>query len=317
MKKLMTFIPTALFVLTSTLATTATLAADNSEYAAMHKQLDIMSNIIKSSVSSQKGRKGSKITSIESTYLKGQGIVFTINSSSGNNRWGNFNFNFAMPDFPVVPVAPVAPVAPGRSSNEDAEFQAQINETVARSMEEATQAYEHAIESFEHNREGYRELREEQRDLSYELRDVAREKRDIEYKLRRADDEDKKELQSELETLKRQTEKLAVSQKAFKERSDVLRKEQQTQKAEQEKARSTYYQGLKASLTETLCLYGNGLKSLPKNEHVSVILKSAGEKVDRRYKDSILVFSKKDISDCSADKITVPKLIAKSQNYQF
>jgi len=317
MKKLMTFIPTALFVLTSTLATTATLAADNSEYAAMHKQLDIMSNIIKSSVSSQKGRKGSKITSIESTYLKGQGIVFTINSSSGNNRWGNFNFNFAMPDFPVVPVAPVAPVAPGRSSNEDTEFQAQINETVARSMEEATQAYEHAIESFEHNREGYRELREEQRDLSYELRDVAREKRDIEYKLRRADDEDKKELQSELETLKRQTEKLAVSQKAFKERSDVLRKEQQTQKAEQEKARSTYYQGLKASLTETLCLYGNGLKSLPKNEHVSVILKSAGEKVDRRYKDSILVFSKKDISDCSADKITVPKLIAKSQNYQF
>jgi len=313
----MTFIPTALFVLTSTLATTATLAADNSEYAAMHKQLDIMSNIIKSSVSSQKGRKGSKITSIESTYLKGQGIVFTINSSSGNNRWGNFNFNFAMPDFPVVPVAPVAPVAPGRSSNEDTEFQAQINETVARSMEEATQAYEHAIESFEHNREGYRELREEQRDLSYELRDVAREKRDIEYKLRRADDEDKKELQSELETLKRQTEKLAVSQKAFKERSDVLRKEQQTQKAEQEKARSTYYQGLKASLTETLCLYGNGLKSLPKNEHVSVILKSAGEKVDRRYKDSILVFSKKDISDCSADKITVPKLIAKSQNYQF
>ena len=313
----MTFIPAALFVLTSTLATSTTLAADNGEYAAMHKQLDIMSNIIKSSVSVQNGRKGSKITSIESTYLKGQGIIFTINSSSGNNHWGNFNFNFAMPDFPAVPVAPIAPMAPSRSSNDDTEFQAQINETVARSMEEATQAYEHAMQSFEHNREGYRELREEQRDLSYELRDVAREKRDIEYRLRRADDEDKKELQSELETLKKQTEKLAVSQKAFKERSDVLRKEQQKQKSEREKARGTYYQDLRASLTETLCLYGNGLKSLPKNEHVSVILKSAGDKMGRRYKDSILVFSKKDISDCSADKITVSKLTAKSQNYQF
>ena len=46
-------------------------------------------------------------------------------------------------------------------------------------------------------------------------------------------------------------------------------------------------------------------------------LKSAGDKMGRRYKDSILVFSKKDISDCSADKITVSKLTAKSQNYQF
>jgi hypothetical protein len=123
MNKIMTFIPTALFVLTSLLMATVTLAADNGEYAAMHKQLDIMSNIIKSSVSDQGGRKGSKITSIESTYLKGQGIVFTINSSSGNNQWGNFNFNFAMPDFPAVPVAPIPPVPPSRSSNNDAEYE--------------------------------------------------------------------------------------------------------------------------------------------------------------------------------------------------
>jgi hypothetical protein len=317
MKKIMTFIPTALFVLTSSLATTVTMAADNGEYVAMHKQLDIMSNIIKSSVSVQEGRKGSKITSIESTYLIGQGIVFTINSSSGNNQWGNFNFNFAMPDLPVAPIAPIAPRVSSRSSKNDREYEAQINESVARSMEEATQAYEHAMESFEHNREGYRELREEQRDLSYELRDVAREKRDIEYKLRRAKDDDKNELKKELEVLKKQMAKLEVSQKEFKERSDVLQKEQQAQKLEQEKARGTYYQGLKTSLTETLCLYGNGLKALPKSEHVSVILKSAGEKQGRRYKDSILVFNKKDISDCSADKITVSKLTAKSKNYQF
>jgi hypothetical protein len=312
MKKLSTLIPCALFALTATNVT----AADN-QYAGMHKQLDIMSNIIKSSVSTQEGRKGSRITGIESTYLKGQGIVFTINSSSGNNRWGNFNFNFAMPDFPVAPLAPIAPVASSRSSNEDIELENQINESVARSMEQASEAYEHAMESFEHNREGYRELREEQRDLSYELRDVAREKRDIEYKLRRADDKDKKELKSELAALNKQEAKLAVNEKEFKVKSEKLQKKQQAQKIEQEKARGVYYQGLKTSLTETLCLYGNGLKALPKNEHVSVILKSAGEKVGHRYKDSILVFSKNDIRDCSADKITVSKLTQKSQNYQF
>ncbi len=313
MKKLTTFIPCALFALTVTTVT----AADNNQYAGMHKQLDIMSNIMKSSVSTQESRKGSRITGIESTYLKGQGIVFTINSSSGNNRWGNFNFNFAMPDFPVAPIAPIAPVVPSRSSHDEIEFENRINKSVARSMEEASQAYEHAMESFEHNREGYRELREEQRDLSYELRDVAREKRDIEYRLRRSDDENKKELKSELAALNKQEAKLALEEKAFKVKSDELQKKQQAQKVEQEKARGVYYQGLKSSLTETLCLYGNGLKSLPKNEHVSVILKSAGEKDGRRYKDSILVFTKSDISDCSADKITVSKLMKKSQNYQF
>jgi hypothetical protein len=310
MKKLTTFIPCALFALTVTTVT----AADNDQYAGMHKQLNIMSNIIKSSVSTQESRKGSRITGIESTYLKGQGIVFTINSSSGNNHWGNYNFNFAMPDFPV---APIAPVVPSRSSNNDIEFENQMNKSVARTMEEASEAYEHAMESFEHNREGYRELRDEQRDLSYELRDMAREKRDIEYKLRRADDENKKELKSELAALNQQAAKLALDEKAFKAKSDKLQKKQQAQQAQQEKARGVYYQGLKTSLTEILCLYGNGLNALPKNEHVSIILKSAGEKDGRRYKDSILVFTKNDISDCSADKITVSKLTQKSQNYQF
>ena len=239
MNKLTTFIPCALFALT----VTSVIAEDNNQYAGMNKQLDIMSNIIKSSVSIQDGRKGSRITGIESTYLKGQGVVFTINSSSGHNRWGNFNFNFAVPDFPLAPLAPLAPISSSSSSsssssyssNDDIELENQMNESVVRSMEEAAQAYEHAMESFEHNREGYRELREEQRDLSYELRDVAREKRDIEYRLRRADDENKKELKSELAALNKQAAKLAVNEKEFKVKSEKLQKKQHAQKIEQEK----------------------------------------------------------------------------------
>ena len=66
-----------------------------------------------------------------------------------------------------------------------------------------------------------------------------------------------------------------------------------------------------------MCLYGNGLKALPKNEHVSVILQAAGEKSAGRYKDSILVFSKEDITSCSADKITAVSLMNKGKAYQF
>ena len=92
------------------------------------------------------------------------------------------------------------------------------------------------------------------------------------------------------------------------------------QKAEQSKRiehRAQYYQQLTVKLTETLCLYGNGLKELPKQEHVNVILKSAGEQSSGRYKDSILVFTKEDIASCSADKISAAKLMEKSQAYQF
>jgi DNA repair exonuclease SbcCD ATPase subunit len=312
MKKLTTLIPCALLAFTAHTVT----ATDNNQYMAMHKQLEIMSNIIKSSVSMEEGQKNSKITSIESTYLKGQGIVFTINSKSGNNQWGNFNFNFTMPDFPIMPRPPRTPDFSSRQSD-DSEFEAQINKSVARSMENAAQAYEHAMESFEHNRENFRELREEQRDLSYELRDVTREKRDLEYQLLRADNDDKKELKAELSELSQQEKRLLAHQQEFAEKNEKLQKKHQAEQVKQEKVRSAYYQNLKVSLAETLCLYGNGLKALPKNEHVSVILKSAGNKVGRRYKDSILVFNKKDISDCSAEKISVAKLNLKSQNYQF
>jgi hypothetical protein len=311
MKKLNTILPS---VLLTVLASTHAIAAEKSHYQAMHKQLNIMSNIIESSVQPSNNRDGSRITNINSTYLKGQGIVFTINSNSRGNQWGNYNFNFVMPDLP--PIAPMPPKAPVVSTGNE-EFDQQVNVTVERSMREAERAYEIAVESFEHNREGFRDLRDEQRDLAYEMRDVERELRDIEYQLKRADAEDKKELKAEMNALTKQQAKLSANQKQFQEKSAALQKKKQAQQAEKEKARATYYQGLQASLAETLCLYGNGLKALPKNEHVSVILKSAGEKEGRRYKDNILVFSKSDISACSMDKINVAKLLEKGQSYQF
>ncbi len=85
----------------------------------------------------------------------------------------------------------------------------------------------------------------------------------------------------------------------------------------QAKERKEYYSMLSGALVETLYLYGNGLKSIPKNEHVTLIVKSAGDKLGRSYKDKIFVFTKKDISDCSSDKIDTKKLLAKAEKYQF
>jgi hypothetical protein len=301
------------------LVTCAGVAAEqsNSQYQSMHKQLSIMSDIIKSSVSDQTTGQRSKINSIQSTYLRGQGVVFTINSAANNRQWGSYNFNFTMPEMPEMPEMPVAPIAPSVNDDFEENFNIDINETVTHALESAANGYERAMEIFEHGRERNRELREEQRNLAYRLKDVEREKRDLTYQLARANDERKEELNVELSKLSEQAEKLQASKRKIAQKSSKVVAEQKAQQAEQAKERVSYYQKLTANLTETLCLYGNGLKALPKDEHVSIIFKSAGDKSAGRYKDSILVFSKKDIARCSADSIDSAALIKKAEVYQF
>ncbi|MGK2231570.1 MAG: hypothetical protein ACI92O_000728 [Colwellia sp.] len=298
---------------------TALFAAQNNaeQYSGLYKQMSIMSDIIKSSVTDQSTDQLSKINSIESTYLRGQGVVFTISSAASNSQWGNYSFNFSMPEMPAMPEVPAAPIAPEANQDFHEKFDIDINQTVSQAMESAAVGYERIVEIFEHNRDKTRELREEQRELAYDLRDLEREKRDLNYQFARASDERKVELKQDLEQLVKQEVKLLADKQKITDKANALAVKQKAEQVKKTKERSQYFQELTVKLSETLCLYGNGLKELPKNEHVSVILKSAGEKSAGRYKDSILVFSKQDIASCSADKITATTLIDKSQVYQF
>ena len=97
----------------------------------------------------------------------------------------------------------------------------------------------------------------------------------------------------------------------------AMNEKQQKIQGQRLKDRKVYYDGLTTSLVETLCLYSNGLKALPKNESISIILKSGGAKAERRYKDQIFVFSKKDIRDCSNDKINTMTLLKKAKVYEL
>lgn len=294
--------------------------ASTNEFDTMHKQLNIMSKIITSSVAVQNGRKSSKINGVESTYLKGQGVVFTINSSSRSNSWGNYNFNFVMPDLP--PVAPLPPTTEVANSvivemSNDEGFQENMHQKVSNAMEMAAESYERAMDSLNNDREISRELRDEQRDLAYQVRDLEREKRDLEYQMRRADKTSKEELAMQMKKLEAMKKEIKKERVKLSQKSNELRKNQQEKKMAQEQERVSYYQELTASLVDTFCLYGNGLRSVPKNENVSLIIKSAGEKEARRYKDKIYVFSKQDISNCAADKINVAQLLEKGNGYQF
>lgn len=316
MKKLMTIFPCALLALSVSAASN-----NNAEYTDMEKQLNIMSDIIKSSVSVQKGRKGSKISNIQSTYLRGQGAVFTISSGSHTNRWGNFNFNFTMPDMPPLPPIPVMPTTSvndrDHNDEDDHVFSQDMNERMSNAFESANRGYERAMESIERSKDRYRELKHAERDLRNEVRDLEREKRDIAYQMRRADDKSKAELDKKIAKLSSRQAEFDKERAKLSKKSEQLREEQKSLRTKQDKDRSVFYKELNQSLVETLCLYGNGLKALPKNEHVSMIIKSGGTKENGRYKDQIFVFSKKDISACSSDKITSANLLENGKGYQF
>ncbi|WP_281556490.1 hypothetical protein [Thalassomonas sp. RHCl1] len=303
MTKLLKLFPCAV------LACAVSTAAQSQDYADMHKQLDIMGNIIQSSVASDNSRKGSRITGVDSTYLKGQGIVFTVNSSSIRGNHGSYNFNFVIPPIPEIPVV-------NFGSHEHEEL-VEVESQVAQALESASESYERALDSLDDERDQYRELREQQRDMAREVRDIEREMRDLQYQLRHVDDENQKELAQEKAQLEAKKAKVEKQRKAIKQRAEKYNEKRKVAKQKQQAQRSDFYRELSSSMAETLCLYGNGLKALPKNEKVTVILKAGGDKDGRRYKDQIFVFNKKDISACSSDKISVAKLLERGQGYQF
>jgi len=308
-------------VLATSSMLSASVQADDHDYSKINRQLEVMNNIIKSSVTVGKGNRQVNLRSIESVYLHGQGVVFTIESGI-NRSFNRHSMSFVMPSVPVAPIAPVS-VRPNEVIEIDddviihAESQARELEFVVSRMESEAQEFERVVEVIEEQREQSRELRHEQREIAYELRDNARESKDYSYQLKHADKKEKKKLNEKLAKLEKEKLELKKSKAKLDEKVKKINKQQKQQKIAQAQERKAHYETLSNALVDTFCLYGNGLKSVPKDEHVSIILKSAGEKSGRRYQDKIFVFNKKDINACSNDKISSKKLLTKAEQYQF
>ena len=298
----------ALFV--SGLMITSSVLAKPVDLTNIQKQMLVMNNIIKSSVKAQRGEGGGKINAIDSVYLKGQGAIFTI-TAHGFNR-GRHDFNF------VMPTAPVAPNAPVVFTDEDIHVEVtEFDEAMYADMESQAREFEQAVKAFEEQQHYARDLRHKQREISYEMRELSRESKDIAYQQRRADKKTKEKLAVKVQEIEKEKKALKETKVRLDKKVKQLNEQQKKQKVAQAKEREAYFKSLSSSLIETLCLYGNGLRAVPKNEHVSLIIKSAGEREGRNHKDVVYVFSKSDINDCASDKISMKKLLAKASNYQF
>jgi hypothetical protein len=287
--------------------------AASNDYSEMQQQLNIMNNIIKSSTAEKREKKSFRVTAVDSIYLHGQGVVFTLSTSSSLGRWGRFDHNFPMPV--ISPTAPIAPVSRMPPVSMDGSFNQEINIAVNEAM--ASVDFEQVIEQLQEHQEEFGELRNEQRELAYDVRNIEREKRDLQYQLRHADKDSQKELIAQKKALELRKVASDKKRKALEAQINKIKANNKKQYQEREKQRLDYFKNLTKSLAQTMCMYGNGLKALPKNERISFILKNGGDKVKRQHNDLIFVFNKRDVNACLSDEINVDKLLTKAKLYQF
>jgi len=302
-------------VSTSLLLAFSAQGADKN-YDNLHKQLNIMNDIILSSAKATQNSQQSLIRSIDSVYLQGQGAIFTINSARGGSSHRQF-FQMVAPLAPLESLEPLASLAAVAPVSGGERIVISNDEDFVIDFEEHEDEIERVIEVFEQQREGARELRSEQREIAYEIRDIDRQRKDIEYQLQRAEKKVKNELTAELKKLEVDRVTLDKNKIKLEQKVTKLNKQREAQQIAQTKARKEHFSDLNNALVETLCLYGNGLREVPSKEYVSFIIKGAGNQQDRGFKDQILVFNKKDINACANSKLTAKKLLAAAERYQF
>ena len=290
--------------------------AATEDFGKMRKEINIMSNILSSTLKQQE-HKVYRVGRIEATYLDNQGIVFTIGSSSRRHRFGHGDF--VMPELPELP--PVPEVG-------DFEFEGLSEREIERITEQAEAVFENYAESSREMAEAQRDqaerlrdLREKQRDMAREVRDLERRKRDLQFEERHADEKNKSKYEEKLKKVEQRLAKAVDDERRFgsdvDKIRDKLKADKQARKQRQAEQKANYYQGMERLLADTLCDYGAGLKSLDKGENVTFILNNAGPRTSSGSQDKIYVFSKKDIMSCVSGKSSSKKLLAKATSYHF
>ncbi|MCV2884951.1 hypothetical protein OE749_09605 [Aestuariibacter sp. AA17] len=280
---------------------------------ALHKELKIMSNIMKTALTLDAKDKGIRMRGVEATYLADQGVVFEVTTSNGG--W-NFDIADLLSDVPIPPVPDLPSVHFITSEDE-------MVIDIQEEIEDATRsAFESARGEMRKARNKLRNLREQEREYAWEQREYDRRLRDIDFQKRSADkthlsqlEQNEAELRQELEEIKRKREEIAkyseqleVEHKALNEKRIEAR--QQTFKA--------FLAKFESGIGDVLCNYGAGLKSLPKEQNVSFVLDKFGQVDDQSSRsDRIYVFKQKDINACVINRISTDELLTRATIYDF
>jgi hypothetical protein len=265
---------------------------------ALKKNADILQTILHTAF---KEGESSRLSSLQYSYLSGQGLLFQANAARSSRHVFHFSGSAA------APVAPMPPVPP--RPNTDFEFEFDSEE-----IERLTEAAQDMAEQIQdQHRQSYR-IAEKQRAIERELRDVERETRDIEFNksLSKLD----KEQQQELEMLKQKAKVLQEKRAEVEKEASLTRKQLEEQRAkqlaEQQQQTAAMVKTVGEKFSQVLCDYGASLRDMPDSEYVTLQVNNRGN--EGRY---YWVVKKADINQCMTGKIKAKDLLAKANSYQF
>lgn len=264
----------------------------------LKKNADILRTILQTAF---KDSESSRLSSIQTSYLSSQGLLFQANTSGR----GHAVFHFDGPDIPMPPPPPAGDI--------DAVFEYQVEFDTDDMESWADAAREMAEEQRQLHRQSYR-LVEKQREIDSELREVERDLRDIEFNksLGKAD----KEQQQELAKLQQMRKSLLQKQTEVQNEVAVSRKQAEEQRVKTQEARqkqtAALVKAVSEKFTQVLCDYGASLRELSDNEHVTLQINHRGSR-ERHY----WVVKKSDINQCVTGKIKAKDLLAKTATYRF
>lgn len=282
----------------------------------LRNELEIMTNILQTSLKQNSPQKGIRSHSVEVTYLVDQGVLFEIRTAGTEGSF-DFNFNRVFDGF-VVPSAPVAPVVQLSGGRVELNMDERELEIFVED------AMEHAQEQMHNSRDQLRELAEQQREIAWEQRDYERRRRDLEFEKHNADSNSRKNIDEQLAELAAETAKLEAKRVEVERYNKKLETEQK-QLAEQRlatkiKQYSEFLASFESSISNVLCSYGAGIKALPDNENISFILSDFGSAAATGHKgkqDKVYVFKNEDVQACVRDKMTPQKLLNGANTYLF
>lgn len=289
--------------------------AQNVDLDSLKKEIRILEKIIKTSMESE-GRDHQSISphDINAVYLANQGVVLTIGVGAGGGLFGDY-LQFAphgwatdieMPEPPEI--ADVQAI--GGDGGDERFFQ--LSEQVEMATEQAAMALEDASMAlagrpFGQESPELRALREEKMKASKEIREKQRELKQQLSKGREMSDKDRDKLREEI---KAYSEKIKAISTAYAEKAKAIR-------AKQDAEWQQKLVGFEDQLLAALCEFGGSLKSLPRDQYLSVVLKSADRSGSEGPRDKVFVFKKADLLACRNGDMTAAALKSKSGGYGF
>lgn len=294
---------------------------EQSKLDRVERDLKIMNNILRTSLSEQTQSR----PVIDSVYLANQGMLFTIQDRNG--------FHFNMRELPRLPELPPLPPIPSVGHISVELTEEQIERIEQDAMVAAASAMEMAEVSLDYisdvdwssvsssERSAFKaqqsQMRAEKRQLENEARKLEREVRDVERKLRDSRFEEQLENaehdSKKTAKLKEKMDKLTTSltkvAEKLKANSLKLQKKAQEVKIEQEKKIQARLQLTEKVISESVCDFGPGLRSLQQDQHLTFRIEG--------HPNRLYVFDKESVMKCGDGKFTAQKLLENATKYEM